>query len=81
MTAIAEHAPAASVECRIAPPFPFSVTPFGHKFGCAPGGAARLLNRARQLGLRPGGRELSRRIAATRPVRVGNGDTLCRGQL
>ncbi len=29
----------------------------------------------------PGGRELSRRIAATRPVRVGNGDTLCRGHL
>jgi diaminopimelate decarboxylase/spermidine synthase len=55
VTAIAEHAGAASVECRIAPPFPSSVTPFGHKFGCAPGEAERLLNRARQLGLRPEG--------------------------
>ena len=55
VTAIAEHAAAASVECRIAPPFPASVTPFGHKFGCAPEEAARLLNRARRLGLRPEG--------------------------
>ena len=54
-TAIAEHAPAAIVECRIAPPFPSSVTPFGHKFGCAPGEAERLLNRARQIGLRAEG--------------------------
>jgi diaminopimelate decarboxylase/spermidine synthase len=53
VTAIAEHAPAASVECRIAPPFPSSVTPFGHKFGCAPEEAVRLLNGARRLGLRP----------------------------
>jgi diaminopimelate decarboxylase/spermidine synthase len=55
LTGIAEHARAASVECRIAPPFPSSVTPFGHKFGCAPEEAARLLNRARRLGLRPEG--------------------------
>ncbi len=55
VTATAEYARAASVECRIAPPFPSSVTPFGHKFGCAPEDAARLLNRARQLGLRPEG--------------------------
>lgn len=52
---IAEHAPGSSVECRIAPAFPASVTPFGHKFGCAPKDAARLLNSARQLGLRPEG--------------------------
>lgn len=55
VTVMAEHAPAASVECRVAPAFPSSVTPFGHKFGCAPDEAARLLNRARQLGLRPEG--------------------------
>lgn len=55
MTAIAEHAPGAGVECRIAPAFPSSVTPFGHKFGCAPGQAAGLLNHARRLGLRPEG--------------------------
>jgi len=55
VTAIAEHAGAASVECRIAPQFPSSVTPFGHKFGCAPEEAVRLLNRARRLGLRPEG--------------------------
>ncbi|WP_232078777.1 alanine racemase [Mycobacterium florentinum] len=48
---IAEHAPGAAVECRIAPDFPSSVTPFGHKFGCAPDAAAGLLRRARQLGL------------------------------
>ncbi|EUA08042.1 pyridoxal-dependent decarboxylase, pyridoxal binding domain protein [Mycobacterium kansasii 732] len=53
LAAIAEHAPGASVECRIAPAFPSSVTPFGHKFGCAPDGAANLLTRARRLGLRP----------------------------
>lgn len=53
LAAIAEHAPGASVECRIAPAFPSSVTPFGHKFGCAPDAAAGLLTRARRLGLRP----------------------------
>lgn len=55
LTAIAEHAAGASVECRIAPTFPASVTPFGHKFGCAPAAAARLLSHARQLGLRAEG--------------------------
>ncbi len=55
MTAIAEHAPGAAVECRIAPDFPSSVTPFGHKFGCAPDAAAGLLEHARQLGLRAEG--------------------------
>lgn len=53
--AIAENAAAAGVECRIAPPFPPSVTPFGHKFGCAPGEAASLLTHARRLGLTPQG--------------------------
>jgi diaminopimelate decarboxylase/spermidine synthase len=55
MTAIAEHAPGAAVECRIAPGFPSSVTPFGHKFGCAPQTAAGLLKSAQRLGLRPEG--------------------------
>lgn len=53
--AFAGHARGAGVECRIAPPLPSSVTPFGHKFGCAPGEAAGLLSRARRLGLRPDG--------------------------
>ena len=48
---IAERAPGSSVECRVALPFPPSVTPFGDKFGCAPADAARLLRHARQLGL------------------------------
>ncbi|GAB3023336.1 alanine racemase [Mycobacterium bourgelatii] len=52
---LAEHAPGASVECRIAPAFPSSVTPFGHKFGCDPDDAAALLEGARSLGLRPEG--------------------------
>ncbi|MDT5220566.1 MAG: hypothetical protein QOF15_2671, partial [Mycobacterium sp.] len=52
---LAEHAPGVSVECRVAPAFPSSVTPFGHKFGCAPKEAVALLNRARQLGLEPDG--------------------------
>lgn len=55
LTAIAEHARTANVECRIAPPFPSSVTPFGHKFGCAPEEATRLLSRARRLELRTDG--------------------------
>jgi diaminopimelate decarboxylase/spermidine synthase len=55
LRAIAEHAPGAGVECRIAPPFPSSVTPFGHKFGCDPEAAAGLLETARRLGLRSEG--------------------------
>ncbi len=51
LAVLAEYAPGARVECRIAPVFPSSVTPFGHKFGCAPEQAAELLNRARDLGL------------------------------
>ncbi|GFG65737.1 hypothetical protein MKUB_32270 [Mycobacterium kubicae] len=52
---IAEHAPGAVVECRVAPVFPVSVTPFGHKFGCPPDAAVGLLQKARELGLRPEG--------------------------
>ena len=48
---IAEQAPGSGVECRVALPFPPSVTPFGDKFGCAPADAARLLRHAGQLGL------------------------------
>jgi len=55
LTGIAENAPGSVVECRIAPAFPSSVTPFGHKFGCAPAEAADMLIRARRLGLRPEG--------------------------
>lgn len=59
LTAIAEGAAEAGaechVECRIAPAFPSSVTPFAHKFGCAPEAAPALLRRARDLGLRPDG--------------------------
>ncbi|MDT5138496.1 MAG: hypothetical protein QOD58_2758 [Mycobacterium sp.] len=52
---LAERAPGVCVECRVTPAFPSSVTPFGHKFGCAPKEAVALLNRARQLGLAPDG--------------------------
>lgn len=52
---LARHAPGAGVECRIAPVFPSSVTPFGHKFGCDPSEAVWLLEGARSLGLRPEG--------------------------
>jgi diaminopimelate decarboxylase len=52
VTTIAEWATGSAVECRIGLPVPSS---FGHKFGCAPTEAAQLLNRARQLGLRPEG--------------------------
>lgn len=55
LAAIAENAPGSSVECRIAPAFPSSVTPFGHKFGCAPEDAIALLTQARRLGLHADG--------------------------
>lgn len=55
LEAIAENAPGSSVECRIAPAFPSSVTPFGHKFGCAPDEAVGLLSQAARLGLRGDG--------------------------
>ncbi len=55
LAAIAENAPGSSVECRIAPTFPSSVTPFGHKFGCAPDDAVGLLTEASRSGLRADG--------------------------
>lgn len=51
LAVLAEHAPGARVECRIAPAFPSSVTPFGDKFGCTTQQAAELLGRARSCGL------------------------------
>ena len=55
LAAIAENAPGSRVECRIAPTFPSSVTPFGHKFGCAPDDAVGLLTEASRSGLRADG--------------------------
>jgi ornithine decarboxylase len=55
LAAIAENAPGSSVECRIAPTFPSSVTPFGHKFGCTPDEAVGLLTEASRSGLRADG--------------------------
>ncbi|WP_067707787.1 type III PLP-dependent enzyme [Nocardia yamanashiensis] len=52
---IAEHAPGSEVECRFLASAPQSQTPFGTKFGCAPGEAVHLLVRARDLGLRVAG--------------------------
>ncbi|ONM47759.1 type III PLP-dependent enzyme [Nocardia donostiensis] len=52
---IAQHAPGAQVECRFLADAPESRTPFGMKFGCAPGEALRLLARAADLGLAVGG--------------------------
>ena len=51
---VREQAPGARVECRIAPAFPSSVTPFGHKFGCEPPVALELITLAAERGLRPG---------------------------
>lgn len=55
LTRISEYAPGAEVECRFLASTPQSRTPFGTKFGCAPGEAVRLLVRARDLGLVPVG--------------------------
>ncbi|PRW62911.1 type III PLP-dependent enzyme [Actinopolyspora mortivallis] len=52
---IAVHAPGARVFCRIAVDDTGSRTPFGRKFGCSPAEAARLLERAEELGLEPYG--------------------------
>lgn len=49
---IAEHAPGSEVECRFLASAPASQTPFGTKFGCAPGEAVHLLVRANDLGLK-----------------------------
>ena len=55
LATIAEMAPGSSVFCRIVLADTGSLTPFGHKFGCAPELATRLLARAGELGLRPAG--------------------------
>lgn len=52
---IAEQAPGSEVEVRFLASAPQSQTPFGAKFGCAPGEAAQLLVRAHDLGLKVGG--------------------------
>ena len=46
-------APGSVVACRFLVDAPESGTPFGRKFGCSPGEAVRLLERAAALGLRP----------------------------
>jgi ornithine decarboxylase len=48
---IARMAPGSTVSCRILVDSSGSATPFGHKFGCAPEMAVRLLVRAVELGL------------------------------
>ncbi|HEX3780174.1 MAG TPA: type III PLP-dependent enzyme [Pseudonocardiaceae bacterium] len=53
--AIAQHAPGASVFCRILVQPAGSATPFGRKFGCDPAMAMELLRAAAELGLRPAG--------------------------
>jgi len=52
---VAEVAPGAQVYCRLAVLDYGSLTPFGEKFGCAPGEAVELLARAGALGLEPRG--------------------------
>jgi ornithine decarboxylase len=52
---IARMAPGATVSCRILVDSSGSQTPFGHKFGCAPEMAVRLLVLAAQLDLDPEG--------------------------
>jgi ornithine decarboxylase len=55
LEAIAEMAPGAAVFCRIVLADTGSLTPFGHKFGCAPEMATQLLAKAPELGLTPAG--------------------------
>lgn len=52
---LAEHAPGATVSCRILVDSSGAGTPFGRKFGCAPEMAVDLLVRAAALGLDPEG--------------------------
>jgi ornithine decarboxylase len=51
LVVLAEHAPGARVLVRVAVDESGSATRFGGKFGCSPDEAARLLNRAGELGL------------------------------
>ncbi|MBB5895260.1 type III PLP-dependent enzyme [Kutzneria kofuensis] len=55
LEAIAEAAPGSTVFCRIVLADTGSLTPFGHKFGCAPDMATQLLAKAAELGLTPAG--------------------------
>src|SRR5699024_6205090 len=55
LAAIAEHAPGASVFCRVSVDNSGSRTPFGSKFGCPPERAVQLLLQARDHGLDPCG--------------------------
>lgn len=52
---VAEFAPHSRVVARIEIPDPGSRVPLGDKFGCSPGEAVHLLDRARRLGLDPAG--------------------------
>ncbi|KAA9158397.1 type III PLP-dependent enzyme [Amycolatopsis acidicola] len=52
---LAEHAPGSAVSVRVLVDAPASATPFGRKFGCAPGEAVALLTKAAELGLDPAG--------------------------
>ncbi len=75
------NAPGSSVECRIAPAFPSSVTPFGHKFGCAPAEAVDAARPCPRAGTSAGRRVLPCRLATARPGRMGARNTLCRNGL
>jgi ornithine decarboxylase len=53
LESIARLAPGSVAACRFLVDAPASRTPFGRKFGCAPGDVAPLLERAATAGLRP----------------------------
>ncbi|MFI0742296.1 type III PLP-dependent enzyme [Streptomyces sp. NPDC021100] len=53
--ALARHAPGARVFCRVATSGDGALWGLTHKFGCPPGQAVRVLERARELGLTPSG--------------------------
>jgi ornithine decarboxylase len=51
---LGRYAPGSAVSIRVVLDAPDSVTPFGRKFGCAPGEALDLVLRAAERGLQPG---------------------------
>ncbi|WP_428814639.1 type III PLP-dependent enzyme [Streptomyces albus] len=55
VAALAAHAPGARVFCRVTTSGDGAVWALGEKFGCPPGEAVRVLERARQAGLVPAG--------------------------
>ncbi|MEU1054791.1 type III PLP-dependent enzyme [Streptomyces sp. NPDC005876] len=55
VAALAVHAPGARVFCRVATTGEGALWGLGHKFGCSPAEAVRVLARARDLGLVPAG--------------------------